>query len=185
MLVLVGKTTAGKTLISQKLIAAKGFHNIVTYTTRKMRDDEIQDVTYHYINKEEFEQKINKGFFAEWIQMNTSAGVVYYGSAKKDFKNADSNTVAILTPDGVRNLREWGIPMTVIYVYANEITIGIRLRERGDNPNDALQRVEYDNGIFQDIDALADAIVFNNLEDDIDTVVNSVIKWYDALKYTE
>ena len=184
MLVLVGKTTAGKTLISQKLVATKGFRNIVTYTTRKMRDGEIPDITYHYINREEFERKINKGFFAEWIQMNTSAGVIYYGSAKEDFENANSNTVAILTPEGVCNLREWGIPMTVIYVYANETTIGIRLRERGDNPNDALQRVEYDNEIFRDIDALTDAVVFNNLEDNIDSVVNDVIKWYDALKYT-
>ena len=56
MLILMGKTASGKTLVRDKLVKNHGFNSVVTYTTRPMRKDEIPDVTYHYISEEDFLQ---------------------------------------------------------------------------------------------------------------------------------
>ena len=65
ILILIGKTSSGKTLIKEKL-TEKGFNGITTYTSRPMRKGEQQDVTYNFISEEDFNQKINEGFFEEW-----------------------------------------------------------------------------------------------------------------------
>ena len=57
MILLCGKTCSGKTVIRKELVKM-GLKSIVTYTTRPIRDGEIEDVTYHYISKEEFLKKI-------------------------------------------------------------------------------------------------------------------------------
>ena len=80
ILILIGKTSSGKTVIKEKLIE-NGFAGITTYTSRPMRKGEKQDVTYHFISEEDFKQKINEGFFAEWKSYITSDGVWYYGTA--------------------------------------------------------------------------------------------------------
>lgn len=62
MLILMGRTASGKTLVRDKLVKNHGFNSVVTYTTRPMRKDEIPDVTYHYISEEDFLQKVESGF---------------------------------------------------------------------------------------------------------------------------
>ena len=65
IVVLLGKTSSGKDTVCNQLIQ-KGYKKLVTYTTRPMRPGEIQDVTYHFISDEDFYDKINSNFFAEW-----------------------------------------------------------------------------------------------------------------------
>ena len=95
-----------------------------------MREGEIQDITYHYISENDFLQKIESGFFAEWKKYDVNGETWYYGSAKEDLKKADKNTIIILTPEGVRDIRDNDIDPTVIYLYTNLETIKKRLMKR-------------------------------------------------------
>lgn len=93
MLVLIGKSTSGKDTIKNELINKYGFHSIVTYTTRPIRNGEVPDVTYHYISDEEFKKKIEDGFFAEYktylAKINEDTYEKwYYGTALEDLQNA-------------------------------------------------------------------------------------------------
>ena len=54
MLILMGRTASGKTLVRDKLVKNNGFNSVVTYTTRPIRKGEIPNVTYHYISEEDF-----------------------------------------------------------------------------------------------------------------------------------
>ena len=81
ILILIGKTASGKDKTVSELVSKHGFKKVITYTTRPMRKGEEQDITYHYILEEEFKQKIEDGFFAEWKSYNTEFGTWYYGSA--------------------------------------------------------------------------------------------------------
>ena len=65
IIVLAGKSASGKNFAARKL-EEYGYKTIVTYTTRPTRKGEKQDITYHFISDEEFKQKIDEGFFAEW-----------------------------------------------------------------------------------------------------------------------
>lgn len=178
ILCLIGKSASGKTFVRDKLVKECGYKSLVTFTSRPPRKNEKQDITYRFISKEDFEQKIEEGFFAECKKYDTEQGVWYYGTALTDCYDADDDTVTILTPDGVRDLQAIEIPMVVIYLYSNLNTIKQRLSIRGDNQKEVERRMKADIKDFNGAEMLADRIVYNNLSDDIESVVENVDYWY-------
>lgn len=181
MLCLIGKTASGKNLTRDKLVEKYHFSPIVTYTTRPMRNGEIQDVTYHFISTDEFLEKIDSGFFAEWKSYVTADGLLYYGTALKDCENATNKDVIILTPDGVIDLKNSNINPVTIYLYSNLGTIKHRLELRGDAEKEVERRIASDMEDFKEAEMLADRIVYNNLNDNIDNVVGNVAYWYEKI----
>ena len=161
-----------------KKLVKKGYSRIVRYTTRPKRKNEKQDMTYHLITKEEFKQKIDEGFFAEYQSYNTEFGIWYYGTSFEDLKNANNKSVIILEPQSYRDIKnELPENITCIYIYANNSTIKKRLEHRGDNPNEVIRRMESDNEDFKGFENEVDRIVYNNDGDNIDDVVNKIFKY--------
>lgn len=176
--VIVGKTCSGKDTIVNRLVTKHNFSRIVLYTTRPIRKGETQDITYHYISKDEFIKKIDEGFFAEWKSYVTVEGVWYYGTALEDLENVEDNTVVILPPDRYRIIRKkLKKKPTCIYIYANNSTIKKRLIARGDNEKEAERRLEHDNVDFKDFEYEADKIFYNNEGTDLDKVVERILNY--------
>lgn len=177
MLIVLGKTASGKDTIVKELVSKHGFKKVVTYTTRPMRKKEISDVTYHYIPEQEFLEKTQEGFFAEYKAYKTEEGIWYYGSAIQDYTNADEKCVIILTPSGLKDILKLKIEFSSIYVYANNSTIKERLAKRGDKKEEADRRVKQDNIDFKGIENMVDKIIYNNSEKDINDVVQSILNY--------
>lgn len=178
MICIIGKTTSGKDTIVNELVSKYGYKKCITYTTRPMRKDEKQDVTYHFVSEDDFKQKIENGFFAEWKIYKTEFGVWYYGTAIEDLEKSNNNTVIILTPDGYRDvINKLSIKPKSIYVYANNSTIKDRLTKRGDNKNEAQRRLLHDNEDFKGIENEVDKIFYNNNGTNIDELVKNIINW--------
>ena len=175
MIVLMGKTASGKNLIRDKLVNNYGYKSIVTYTTRPMRPGEIQDVTYHFISDEDFYDKINSNFFAEWKVYQTINGEWYYGSAKQDYAKEG---VIILTPSGVKDIINSEIDTTIVLINSSENTIRKRLICRGDDVAEANRRIEADLQDFSSAEMLADIIVNNDYNTNIDEIVENIHKEY-------
>lgn len=179
MLILIGKSASGKDTITNKLIKDYGFKKLITYTTRPMRKGEVEGVTYHYISDEDFLNKVNNGFFAEWKKYKTTQGVWYYGSAIEDYAKSDNNTVIILTPDGVRDIKKLGFKdIKIFYIFSDKGTIKKRLSIRGDNPDEVIRRMEKDDEDFKDITNLVDETIMNTFNSKISSVVNEVYSLY-------
>lgn len=180
MIILIGKTASGKTLIRKELIK-RGYSGIVTYTSRPIRKGEKQDTTYHFISDEEFKQKIDDNFFTEYKTYDTVFGKWYYGLALEDLENAVEKSIIILTPEGYRDVvdRLSEKPMT-IYIYANNSTIKKRLKKRGDDEKEAQRRIDEDNIDFKGIENMVDKIVYNNNGTYIDDVVNKILKYVEG-----
>ena len=178
ILVICGKTASGKNLVRDILVEKYNYNPIVTYTSRPPRKGEKQDITYHFISTDEFIEKINNGFFAEWKDYVTKDGLWYYGTALEDCVNATDNDVIILTPDGVRDLKKNGVNAIVIYLYSNLNTIKHRLKFRGDDLKEVERRISSDIKDFKNAEMLADRIAYNNLNDNIDSVVENIVYWY-------
>ena len=178
ILVICGKTASGKNLVRDILVEKYNYNPIITYTSRPPRKGEKQDITYHFISDEEFKRKIDEGFFAEWKSYVTNDGLWYYGSALEDCVNATDNDVIILTPDGVRDLKKNGVNAIVIYLYSNLNTIKHRLKFRGDDLKEVERRISSDIKDFKNAEMLADRIAYNNLNDNIDSVVENIVYWY-------
>ena len=66
----------------------------------------------------------------------------------------------------------------VIYLYSNLNTIKYRLKFRGDDLKEVERRISSDIKDFKDAEMLADRIIYNNLNDNIDNVVENVLCWY-------
>ena len=182
IIVLAGKSASGKNFVARKL-EEHGYKTIVTYTTRPKRKGEKQDITYHFISDEEFNQKIDEGFFAEWKSYITNEGVWYYGSSLEDIENADNKSVIILTPQGYRDIKEKvDCKVVSIYLYANNATIKKRLIARGDDPKETERRILHDNEDFKGIENEVDRIVYNNESDTIDSVVQKILKYVSEVK---
>lgn len=162
MLVLCGKTSTGKDFIKKELIKL-GYESVVTTTTRPMRDGEIQDVSYHFIDKSQFRRFKIQGFFAETTSYNTVHGTWYYGTQFRDLKNSD-NKVIILNPDGIKSISEqmdiskW----LIVHITCPEEIIRERLKRRGDDLSEAERRIEADKKDFKNIDRLIDIELVNN-----------------------
>lgn len=177
MICILGKTASGKTSIVNKLVNLHNMHQIITYTTRPVRKNEKQHVTYHYISEDNFKQKILQGFFAEWKAYNAQFGVWYYGTALEDLESADDNSVIILTPAGYKDVikRISKNKMTSVYIHADDSIILKRLKSRGDNESEAVRRLNNDNIDFEGIENEADYIVYNN-DANMNDVVTEIIE---------
>ena len=178
ILTISGKSASGKNFVVKKL-EEHGYKTIVTYTTRPKRKGEKQNIIYKFITKDEFEQKIEEGFFAEYQSYNTEFGIWYYGTSFEDLKNANDKSVIILEPQSYRDIKDElsDKNITCIYLYANNSTIKKRLEKRGDNPNEVIRRMNSDTEDFKGFENEVDRIIYNNDGDNIDDVVSKILKY--------
>ena len=157
--VLIGKSGSGKTTLANELAKA-GYEQIVTYTTRPRRRDESPDA-YHFIQEQEFLDKIKEGFFAEWDSYDTVKGKWYYGSALEDYVG---DKIIILTPKGLFEVQKKVKDVFSIYIYANRTTLEQRLKKRGDNQKEVARRAIADEEDFRGVENKVDKIIYNNYE---------------------
>ena len=146
-----------------------------------MRKGETADVTYHYISKEDFLEKIKSGFFAEWKSYEVNANTWYYGTAIEDLINADEKSVVILTPDGVKDLKRCGIDCVVIYLYSDMNTIRRRLKTRKDKNDRIEDRIKRDSRLFETAAMITDKVIQNLYTSDIDTIVDEILYHYNRI----
>lgn len=161
MLLIIGKSCAGKDTIQKELIKM-GMKSVVSYTTRPPRQGEIDGETYHFITQEEFLEKYHNDFFAETTAYNVASGKTwYYGSAVEDLTD---EKVIIVNPHGLRQLKNIkSLNPIAFYITSGEETIWNRLRERGDNAAEARRRLNADDEDFADIENDVDFSFSNDL----------------------
>jgi len=137
--IVTGKTTLAKYL------EGKGYQRIVTYTTRPMREGEIDGIDYHFITEEEFTKKILTRSFAEYTSREGQNGKCWYGSAKKDYITP-GRKVIVLDPYGVMALTE---PTYVVWLDIPEEIRLARVVGRGYSISDVSVRYTADKRDFK------------------------------------
>lgn len=79
LIILAGPTAAGKSIIQKELLRQnQTLHKVITYTTRPLRNGERDGIDYHFVNKEQFEERLSQGLFIESDCYNGE----YYGTPK-------------------------------------------------------------------------------------------------------
>ena len=157
IIVLVGKTASGKTTIANELCKHHGYKRIVTYTTRPMRENEVQDVDYHFISDEQFNEMIKNNEFTEYKRYNTAHGVWSYGSvvtSEQEF--SDDCYVIILTPQGLRDLSKRMSRYIAFYLNVGFKSQLERLKKRGDEEQQIIKRLKNDAKDFENVVDIVD-----------------------------
>ena len=137
-----------------------------------MRDYEVDGKDYNFITKEEFEQMLAEGSFAEYAVYRGW----YYGTALTSCAD-DMSVVAVLTPSGMRNIKKAGFDVVSVYLQVDRVSRLINILNRGDNPDEAYRRNVSDEGMFANFESEADITINNDKYTlDKDEVFNKTIE---------
>lgn len=152
IIVLVGKTASGKTTVANELCKNHGYKRIITYTTRPMRENEVQDVDYHFISDEQFNKMVENNEFTEYKRYNTAHGVWSYGSVvTSEQELLDDCYVIILTPQGLRDLSKKISRYIAFYLNVGLKSQLERLKKRGDEEQQIIKRLKNDAKDFENV----------------------------------
>ncbi len=106
LLVISGPSGAGKgTLVSMLLDKDPTFAFSVSVTTRKRRENEIEDVHYHFISDEEYDKLLSEDAFLEHANVHGNR----YGTLKKEVyerMERGQNVLLDIDPQGAKTVME-------------------------------------------------------------------------------
>ena len=172
MLILVGASASGKTEVAKELLKRFNIKKVVTHTTRPMRVNELNDVDYHFVSKDEFLSLLAKDKFVEHSLYNGN----YYGCSKDEIGD---DKVVILDPNGLKAFNALNDDRIVsILLTSSEENRFNRMISRGDSLENAKKRIENDKISF-DISKIdkVDFIIKND-SSTLDELVNEVYRLY-------
>jgi guanylate kinase len=128
------------TLVSRLLEAVPGLAFSVSYTTRRPRGNEKSGENYHFIGRDEFEDRIGRGEFLEYADVFGN----FYGtnrSSLDDARNRGLDLVLDIDVQGAAQLKVT-IPEAVsIFVLApSRRILEQRLRDRSEDSDEVIRR---------------------------------------------
>lgn len=164
IVILVGKTCTGKTVLSEYLAKNYEYDRIKTATTRPRRLEESPDA-YYFFTKSNFDIYEREGAFLEVDFVDGHK----YGSFKNDyfsFKQGGENKIVVLTPEGVYNAVEQidKVKLLIVWLDPPEETILKYATSRGEPISKVRERLEAEKEIFDRFEhsALADQVFYQN-----------------------
>jgi guanylate kinase len=107
---------AGKTSICRKILTLfPHLRQSISYTTRTRRAGEQEGRDYHFVSREEFDQMVADGAFAEWAEVHGNC----YGTACATLQQASAEGADILLEidvQGAEKLRSSGLDGVFIFI---------------------------------------------------------------------
>lgn len=127
--VFMGKSSSGKDTIYKAVsVDFKDIKEIVPYTTRPIREGEIDGVTYHYVNDEMLEQMKKENLIIESRAYNTMHGVWTYFNVSSAIDLDNNNYMTINTLVGYEKFKEYYGEDKVVPIYIQVKDDGVRLQ---------------------------------------------------------
>ena len=178
-LILSGSSGVGKNTVINVLKAQdKRFQQFVTYTTRQMREGEVDGVNYHFVTKETFMDMVNSGDICEYELIHGN----YYGSALSEIDSKLKEGYILIKDIGVEgqeNLKKIlsdKYNVKSIFLTAPKEVLIERLIGRGETQIELrMSRYDYEQEFLPKFDK-----VINNFE--LQDTVNQIIEFADQNK---
>ena len=158
MVVFMGKAGAGKDSTMQqvlKLLAEKNIisevHEIVSCTSRPIRENEAHGVNYYYYHPDDFAMKIINDEMLEFTNFNNW----WYGTSYDSVRSDGIVNIGVFNPSGVRQLLDRpDCDVTVYWVTTSDKQRLYRQLSREENPDvkEIIRRFNADEEDFADID---------------------------------
>jgi guanylate kinase len=161
LIVVSGPAGSGKGTVNSQLVATGDFVFSVSATTRAPRPGEIDGVNYHFIDREEFQRRIDENGFLEYTTYCDN----YYGTPLKEalavLENG-KNLILEIECDGAKNVKKIFPEAVLIMLIPPTFSIQEeRLRGRATETEEViLKRLEKAKREIEQIDAY-DYIVYN------------------------
>lgn len=119
IITITGPTCSGKSHLEALLSKEPGFARTVSYTTRPIREGEVDGREYHFVSVEGFDRLSLSGVFAESARF----GDHYYatsGNQLRDLLDAGKNVIIVCEPIGrdeiIAFAEREGLPVVPVFV---------------------------------------------------------------------
>lgn len=148
---IMGKAGAGKDALLHSIMANKDSwfcQEIVSCTTRPMREGEIEGVNYYFLTEDQFEESIMLGGMIEYTEFRGW----HYGTHREALQN-DKINIGVFNPAGVLTLlNDPNFDVYVIMVNVKDKTRLMRQLQREENPDcyEIARRFQTDEKDFDD-----------------------------------
>lgn len=181
LITIMGEMGAGKDTLIQ-FLTQHGFRKVPTYTTRPPRVGEVNGKDYHFLSVAEFQKKIEEGFFAEYYDYTPEGRPDWiYGSSKECFEQAEEKDLIILTPRGIKYLKENQVPVRVVYLKVPGEDRFEKAVSRGDKLSEIERRRKKDEVDFSGASELADYILENpGYKKTVEDLAKELLDWIGA-----
>ncbi len=148
--VLLGSSGSGKTTLGEIIF---GKHKeLLSFTTRPKRENEVDGVDYHFITEETFNNLLNDKQLAE----HTIYSGNYYGLMLSEIesKTSKGDCYAVMDYNGYCQLKNKVADTTSIFVSVNKETLLDRLADRGETAEFIQKRIQ----LFEQEELLKDCV---------------------------
>lgn len=184
IIALMGEAGAGKDTIFQSVLRHfennERVHEIISCTSRPIRENETNGKNYHFYTASQFSDKIMSGQMFEYTTFNNW----WYGTSNDSIKKGDVINIGVFNPDGVRQLLgRSDCAVTVYHIKASDKNRLMRQLTREYNPNvdEILRRFTTDRADFQKLPFDAIELPNDSLEDFNEAIAHVVSQVQAAL----
>lgn len=141
LFVISGSSGVGKgTVIKGFLARNPEFGLSISYTTRAMREGEVDGVNYFFVTKEDFLQGVKDGEFLEWAEFSEN----YYGTKKSFVQkslNEGKDLILEIETQGALQIKEKMPEAVLIFIAPPSYQdLEFRLRNRQTESEEAIQK---------------------------------------------
>lgn len=105
LITITGPSCSGKTTLQNWLFSLGKFERIVSFTTRPIREGEVDGVDYHFKTYQEIKELESQNEIAEFIEFSGQSYGILGSELKR--KIAQARTIAVVEPNGVIQLRKY------------------------------------------------------------------------------
>jgi guanylate kinase len=121
--VISGPSGSGKSTLIELLIKrVPGIGYSISHTSRKPRDNEVNTVDYHFVNRKTFIKMIDDGSFVEWAEVYDDL----YGTSSSSLRgqmNQGLDVVMDLDSQGAENIKRHYKDSILIYILPPSLKI--------------------------------------------------------------
>ena len=158
LFIFIGEAGAGKDSMMQGVLAqldqkklTAQIHEIVSCTSRPMREGEVHGINYYYYHPTDFEMKIMNDEMLEFTRFNNW----WYGTSYESVRSDGIINIGVFNPSGVRQLIDRpDCQVSVFWIKTTDKQRFLRQLNREENPDvkEIVRRFSADYEDFKDID---------------------------------
>lgn len=168
LIVFSAPSGCGKGTMLEEILKNKNFRTAVSATTRNPRDGEINGISYHFLNREDFDKKISNGEFLEHAEYCGNC----YGTLKSEvdpYIEQGIDVILEIEVQGAMKIRALRPDALFVFIAPPSVKeLRRRLKKRGTESDDVIEeRISKASGEIELAENYDYIIVNDALEDAI------------------